>query len=146
MFSKRMLSKVYITGTLAGGLILAGGTAALASTTTAGTPVITVTPSTGIQSGSAVQVAGSGLVANDVYHVGECAQVGSQYACDPAVAVNVTSDGSGNLATPLTVVSTFTGTDANGNNYAVDCATSTCVVGVFDSSFNGGAVPISFSS
>jgi hypothetical protein len=130
--------------------MLAGATAAMASTgapavNVAASPTISVTPSTGLTDGAVTQVAASGLTANGSYHVGECTLVSGQPVCDTADHVDLNADGNGNLSTPLTVRSSFTAPTTNGGTTTVDCTTASCVVGIFDDSFNDvGSVPISF--
>ncbi|HEX6472295.1 MAG TPA: enediyne antibiotic chromoprotein [Streptosporangiaceae bacterium] len=132
----KLLSKV---GTIAG----LGFAAAVIAGTAASAATITVTPSSGLADGQSVSVSGSGMLASDTYHIGECAAVSAtSYACGPNV--DVKSDASGKLSTKLAVKRTFVGAAADGSTSQIDCKSVQCVIGVFDDSFNGGAVPISF--
>jgi hypothetical protein len=131
MISKRMFTKVYVTGALAGGLMLAGASAAMAAS-----PTASVSPSTGLASGQVVQVAASGLTANGSYHVGECAVVSGSNLCDAADHKDLSANGSGALSTPLTVRKSFTAQTTTGGTTTINCATTSCVVGVFDDSAN----------
>jgi Neocarzinostatin family len=106
---------------------------------------ISVTPSSGLSDGATVTVSGSGLKAGGVYHVGQCAAIRPDaYACNSANGVDVVANGSGAATTPLVVRRSFQGTAADGSTSPVDCSVVPCVVGVFDDTFDGGAVPIAF--
>ena len=107
---------------------------------------ISVTPSTGLSDGAAVAVAGTGLQAGVVYHLGECVQVSAtSLACDPTTNTDVTADASGNAGSPITVHRTFTGVTHEGATHATDCTVDNCVVAFFSDTFDGGLVPISFN-
>jgi hypothetical protein len=142
---KRLVTKIGVVSGLALSLgAVTASTAGAAAHTAPRAAAISVTPSTGLTDGQNVTVSGSGLTAGTVYHVGECAAVAANsYACAPT-NVDVTASSSGAVSTPLTVLRTYQGHDVNGKIWPVDCTTTTCVVGVFDSAFAGGSAPISF--
>lgn len=150
----RTLTKFGAMAALALGLGIASQSAATASPTSVGSTgpgaivaaaAITVTPSTNLADGARVNVSGTGLKAGSVYHVGECAVVAANtYACNDATDVNVTASASGTAATPLTVRSSFTGTTSTGSVHAINCKTVSCVVAVFNDTFDGGAKALSF--
>ena len=141
------LARVGAAAGLGLGLVLAAGSAAGASVDiAAATPVITVAPATGLADGAVVTVAGTGLTAGGVYHVGQCAAVlANAYACNYATAIDITANRGGSARTSLTVSSSFVGNAADGSSWTVDCKVSTCVIGVYNDAFEGGAVPLSFS-
>ncbi|GED99994.1 hypothetical protein nbrc107696_04410 [Gordonia spumicola] len=88
-----------------------------------GTPVLTVTPTTGLKSGATVTVSGTGYKAGEnIYVTQTIAKPSSGYPSTYADAKKVTTSGSGTFSTQITVTSTFA---------KVDCRKTACFVASF---------------
>ncbi|MEV6912249.1 enediyne antibiotic chromoprotein [Amycolatopsis sp. NPDC051071] len=135
------IAKVGAIAVFATGLALGSYSVANADTVES----VSVTPTSGLTNGATVQVSGSGLAPNSTFWIGECGQVGADCLGDAGRVLQVTSNSSGSISTPLTVVKQFNGHKADGSTVAIDCNTVQCAVGVFTAdASNVGKVTISF--
>ncbi len=137
------------------GAVLALGLTAAAAAPAAAAPkdgatvaaaAMTVTPSTNLLDGSVVVVSATGLRANTVYHIGQCAIIDDVLPCNGAETVHVSSNSTGNLATKLTIRRVYHGTlgpDATPWG-PVDCWASQCGVGMFNDLGEGTGAAIFF--
>jgi hypothetical protein len=102
----KLLSKIGVTAAFVLGLAMSFQSQAASAAPTAGDgPVVTVTPSSGLNDGDVVTVSASGLAADTVYHVGQCAFVDPQtLACNQPDSVDATTDSSGSLTATLRAI------------------------------------------
>jgi len=152
--SVKFLAKVGAVAAFALGIAFASQAGASASQSEAAdaspavvaAPSISATPTSGLANGATVQLSGTGLTPGTVYYVGQCAAVSAtDYACNDATNLERTATASGTISAPVTVFTSFTGTTGSGATHAINCKTTSCVVAAYSASFQGGAVPISFS-
>ncbi|MCT2586809.1 enediyne antibiotic chromoprotein [Actinophytocola gossypii] len=141
--ARRFAAKLGAAAAIAVGVGL--GAPALASAEPAA-PQISASPSSGLAATQTITVTGSGLPGSDTFNVGQCVSLSpTDLACDFSTSLQVDSSASGTLSTPLTVNRAFTATSGSGATVAVDCTVDDCVVGVYNASFVGGSVAISFA-
>lgn len=127
--------------------IAAGLAVAVQPSAMAASPVVSVSPATGLADGQQVTVTASGLTPNTVFHVGQCAFVEpTKYGCDATTAKNVVSDAQGNVNTTLVVHTSFQAVvTADGQVWGtVDAKTVQTQAGLGSDAGEGGGQVISF--
>lgn len=138
---RRFMTSIAIGALVLGGLASFG----VVSASAAG-PTITATPSTGLQNGSVVVVAGTGFMDNETLYALEClATATGQADCDVSTVATTTSSATGTFSTNVTVV---TGTIANGTTCgtsSTDLSSCAIVVSTNPASADQAITPITFS-
>ncbi|WP_331739259.1 enediyne antibiotic chromoprotein (plasmid) [Streptomyces sp. NBC_00637] len=138
-----LVTRVGATAALAVGLGIA-----IVPSASAATPVVTVTPATGLSNGAAVTITATGLTPGTVYHVGQCAFVdGGQYGCNKSTALDVTANSAGSVSTKITVNQSFQAVVGSATTPwgTVDCKVTACQVGLGSDTGEGGGQAITFS-
>jgi hypothetical protein len=138
---------------IAMGALIVGGFASLGATSaSAAGPTITLTPSTGLQSGSAVTVAGSGFQANETLYALECINEGAATAqadCDTnTLSVISATSATGTFSTTVTVVTgtiSSTATPSTCGTTSTDLANCAIVVSTNPASADAAIMPITFA-
>jgi hypothetical protein len=139
---KRLATGVAAVALIMGGMAVFGAFAAEA----AGTPTITITPSTGLTNGAAVSITGANFTPADSVYAIEClATATSQAGCDIATATPITVNADGTL--PATAFRVVTGTVGTGTCGTSSSNLSSCVIEVANlQSADAGAAPITFNT
>ncbi|MFJ9829527.1 enediyne antibiotic chromoprotein [Streptomyces sp. NPDC101160] len=138
-----LVARLGATAAIATGLAVAFQPAAMAAT-----PVVSVSPATGLTNGATVTVTGTGLTPGAIYHVAQCEIVSSgSYGCDPSTVVNIAADAQGKVSTQFVVHKTFQAVKgAEGTpSGTVDCTVTACQVGMGDDKGVGGGQRITFN-
>lgn len=114
----------------------------------AAAPTITVTPSTDLDDGQAVQVDVTGFAPSETLYVGECTDINPDTSvCDKPgnPDTSFTTDEHGNGSTKFTVASRFDGYVVRGDHWGiVDCLTASCYLGVGNEQRGVGSGPLTF--
>ncbi|CAL9624472.1 Macromomycin (plasmid) [Streptomyces sp. enrichment culture] len=137
-----LAARVSTVAAVAAGLAVAVQPAALAAS-----PVVSVSPATGLTDGQKVAVSASGLTPNTVFHLGQCAQVEpGKFGCDKTTSVDVVSDASGKVASGLVVRTSFQAvTSADGPVWGtIDAKSTQTHVVLLSDTGEGGFQPITF--
>ncbi|WP_432029295.1 enediyne antibiotic chromoprotein [Streptomyces sp. 1222.5] len=137
-----LATRIAATAAVAAGLAVAVQPSAMAAS-----PVVSVSPTTGLTDGQQVTLTASGLTPNTVFHVGQCAFVEpTKYGCDATTSKDVVSDAQGKLNTTLVVHSSFQAVvSADGQVWGkVDAKTTATQVGLGSDTGEGGGQVISF--
>jgi len=142
----------FMTSIAIGTLILGGLTSlGLATTASAATPAITVTPSTGLQNGNAVAVAGTGFMDNETVYALECVDAGAATAqtdCDTSTVAVATTSATGTFSTSVTVVTgtiSSTATVTTCGTSSTDLTNCAIVVSTNPPSSDAALFPITFA-
>ncbi|MFF9221513.1 enediyne antibiotic chromoprotein [Streptomyces viridosporus] len=137
-----LIARVSATAVIATGVAVAFQPAAMAAS-----PVVTVSPATGLKDGDTVTVTGTGLTPGVVYHVSQCESVTSgTYGCDPTTVIDIAADAQGKVSTQFVVHKTFQAVKGVEGipSGTVDCTVSACAVGMGDDQGVGGGQRITF--
>ncbi|HEX8629936.1 MAG TPA: enediyne antibiotic chromoprotein [Catenuloplanes sp.] len=136
-------SAIAVAAVAVGAMLSLGATPAAAE----GAAAISATPSSGLVNGQSIEVAVTGFGAGANLYVGQCAYLTVDKAspvCDLSSSQQVVADAAGAGSAPLTVHSSFEGTDvATGESVGlVDCGTVAggCVVNAVSEDFSAFAV------
>ncbi len=144
----------FMTSIAIGTLILGGLTSlglGVATTASAAGPTIVLTPSTGLESGSVVSVAGSGFQDNETVYALECINLGAstnETDCDTSTVEIATTSGTGTFTTPVTVVTgtiAATATPSTCGTSSTDLTNCAIVVSTNPPSADAALMPITFA-
>ncbi|MGW4276541.1 enediyne antibiotic chromoprotein [Streptomyces seoulensis] len=127
--------------------VAAGLAVAVQPSAMAASPVVSVSPATGLADGQQVTLTASGLTPNTVFHVGQCAFVEpTKYGCDATTSKDVVSDAKGNVNTTLAVHSSFQAVVTADRVVwgTVNAKTTATQVGLGSDTGEGGGQVISF--
>ncbi|MEU5090330.1 enediyne antibiotic chromoprotein [Streptomyces sp. NPDC021356] len=127
--------------------VAAGLAVAVQPSAMAASPVVSVSPASGLADGQQVAVTASGLTPNTVFHVGQCAFVEpTKYGCDASTSKDVTSDAQGKVNTTLVVHSSFQAVVGADRQVwgTVDAKTTQTQVGLGSDAGEGGGQIVSF--
>lgn len=135
----------FMTGIAIGTLVL-GGLTTLGVESASAAPAITATPSTGLQNGSVVTVAGTGFVDNETLYALECtATATNETDCDTSTVSIAMTSATGTFSTNVTVVTgTIAGTTTCGTT-STDLANCAIVVSTNPPSADQAITPITFA-
>lgn len=141
---RRILTSIAIGTLVLGGLTSLG----VATTASATGPSITVTPSTGLQGGQSVTVAGTGFMDNEVLYALECINDGAstnETDCDTGTVSATESSASGTFSTSVTLVAgTIAGSSTCGTTSG-DLSACAIVVSTNPPSADAAIFPITFA-
>ncbi len=141
---RRFMTSIAIGTLVLGGLTTLG----VATTASATGPTITVTPSTGLQGGQAVTVAGTGFMDNEVLYALECINDGAstnETDCDTGTVAATESSATGTFSTSVTLVAgTIAGSSTCGTATA-DLSACAIVVSTNPPSADAALFPITFA-
>ena len=142
----------FMTSIAIGTLILGGLTSlGLATAASAAGPTIQLTPSTGLQGGTAVSVSGSGFQANETLYALECINLGAstnQTDCDTNTVAIATTSATGTFTTSVTVVTgtiASTATPSTCGTSSTDLTNCAIVVSTNPPSADAALAPITFA-
>ena len=140
--------KRFMTSIAIGTLILGGLTTLGVASASAAGPTITLTPSTGLQAGSVVAVAGTGFQDDETLYALECVNDGAatnQTDCDTNTVSLAQSSATGTFSASVTVVTgVIAGTTTCGTTSA-DLSSCAIVVSTNPPSADAALMPITFA-
>jgi neocarzinostatin family protein len=142
----------FMTSIAIGTLILGGVTSlGLATVATAAGPSIQLTPSTALQGGTAVSVAGTGFQDNETLYALECINLGAstnETDCDTNTVAIATTSATGTFTTSVTVVTgtiSATASPSTCGTSASDLTNCAIVVSTNPPSADAAIAPITFA-
>ncbi|HUZ42549.1 MAG TPA: neocarzinostatin apoprotein domain-containing protein [Acidimicrobiales bacterium] len=135
-----------MTSIAIGALVLGGLASFGVVSASAAGPTITATPSTGLQNGSVVTVAGTGFMDNETVYALEClATAKSQIDCDLSTASATMTSATGTFSTAVTVATgTIAGTTTCGTS-STDLSNCAIVVSTNPPTADQAIAPITFA-
>lgn len=143
---RRFITTIAMSAMIIGGIAVMG-----AATASAAGPSILLTPSTGLQSGTAVSVSGTGFQDNETLYALECINLGAstnQTDCDTSTVAIATTSATGTFTTSVTVVTgtiSSTASPSTCGTSASDLTNCAIVVSTNPPSADAAIAPITFA-
>ena len=143
---RRFITTIAMSAMIIGGIAVMG-----AATASAAGPSIQLTPSTGLQSGTAVSVSGTGFQDNETLYALECINLGAstnQTDCDTNTVAIATTSATGTFTTSVAVVTgtiSSTASPSTCGTSASDLTNCAIVVSTNPPSADAAIAPITFA-